>query len=81
MVMKRLFALPAIAALALAGGAAAAEPPTLARNGLPITPHQLQVLGPDGVEEQACASMLTLDGMPATPHQIKALRQDDQPTQ
>ena len=42
--------------------------------GLPITPHQMAVLGLSGqIRERAAASTLTRDGMPASPHQIAVL--------
>jgi hypothetical protein len=79
--MKRLLT-AAIAALLLGGAEAtiAAELPTFEREGFSITPHQLQVLGPSGVQEQAPTSPFTLDGRPATPHQLRVLRRDNPPT-
>jgi hypothetical protein len=80
--MKTL--LPIAAAVVMLGAAEAtiaAELPTFARDGFPITPHQLQVLEPYGVQEQAPPSPFTLEGMPATAHQLGVLRRDNPPTQ
>ena len=80
--MNVLLPIAVIAALMLGGAGAtkAAELPTYERDGFTITPHQLQVLEPDGVQERAPTSPLTLDGMPATPHQLSVLRRDTPPT-
>jgi hypothetical protein len=48
--------------------------PTFERNGYPVTPLQLQVLGSDRVEEHAPTSTLAHEGMPASPHQLNVLR-------
>jgi hypothetical protein len=72
--MKSLFSISAIAATMLvAGGAAAAELPTYEVMGLPITQHQVAVVGSTGVQERAATPTLTLAGMPASPHQIAVL--------
>jgi hypothetical protein len=65
----------AVVAVFMAGGvaAAAAELPTYEVTGLPITPHQLAVLGPAHAEQRAPAASLTMAGMPASPHQIAVL--------
>jgi hypothetical protein len=65
----------AVVAALMAGGvaAAAAELPTYEVTGLPITPHQLAVLGPAHVEQQTSSATLTVAGMPASPHQIAIL--------
>jgi hypothetical protein len=64
----------AIVAVLMAGGAAAAaELPTYEVASLPITPHQLAVLGPAHAEQRAPAATLTVAGMPASPHQIAIL--------
>jgi hypothetical protein len=80
--MKTLLSIAAIAALMLGGAEAsiAAKLPTFERDGFPITPHQLQVLGPYGVQEQAPTLSFTRDGMPVTPHQVRVLRRDNPPT-
>ena len=54
-------------------GAAAAELPTYEVMGIPITLHQLVVLGPANAQERAPAPTLLLAGMPASPHQIAVL--------
>ena len=69
-----------------ASGATAAELPTFALAGFPITPHQLSVVGSTHVQEQSPSLVeiepsrlglptlaLTLGGMPASPHQIAVL--------
>jgi hypothetical protein len=78
MIMKgRIAAAAAVASLVL--GAATAAPaqdyPTFERNGYPLTPLQLQVLGSDRVQERAPPSTLVGDSMPASPHQLAVLRQ------
>jgi hypothetical protein len=77
MVMKgSIAAAAAVALVVLAGNAAALaqEYPTYERDGYPLTPLQLQVLGSDHVQERALTSMLERDGMPASPHQLAVLR-------
>jgi hypothetical protein len=73
--MKNLFSISAIAIVILGGAqAAAAELPTFELMGLPMTPHQVAVLGGGtGVQEQAPAPALMLGGMPASPHQVAVL--------
>lgn len=72
--MKNLFLIAAIAGTMLNGsGLVAAELPTFDRMGLPITPHQVAVLGAAGVQERAPTPTLTLGGMPASPHQVDVL--------
>jgi len=80
--LRVLVRIVAIVAFMLGGAEAmtAAELPTFERDGYSITPHQLQVLEPDGIQEQARSSPFTLDGMPATPHQLSVLRRDNPPT-
>jgi len=80
--MRVLLSTAGIAALMLGGAEMAlAELPTFERNGFPITPHQIQVLGSTQVKEQAPTSTLTMDGMPASPHQLRVLRQESLTTQ
>ncbi len=50
--------------------AIAAELPAFERNGFPITPHQVAVMGAQDVHEQSASPTLTFGGMPASPHQI-----------
>jgi hypothetical protein len=65
----------AIVAFALLEGAAvgAAELPTYEVSSFPATPHQLEVMGSAGVQEQAATPTLTRNGMPASPHQLEVL--------
>jgi hypothetical protein len=73
--MKRLVLFAAIAA-ALTNGiavAAAAERPTYAATGFPITAHQVSVVGAAHVEEVPSIPSLMLRGMPASPSQIQVL--------
>jgi hypothetical protein len=59
---------------AVAAGQPAATPfPTFELTGFPISPVQVQTVGPDRVEEQTPTPMLTLRGMPASPHQLGVL--------
>lgn len=55
-----------------AAGAAAAELPIYEVSGLPITPHQMAVIGP-AKAEQSLVPAPTVAGMPASPHQIAVL--------
>ena len=72
--MKNLFLIAAIAATMLdASGLAAAELPSFELMGLPITAHQVAVLGGAHVQERAPIPTLTLGGMPASPHQLAVL--------
>jgi len=82
--MTKKFSILAIAAILLSGiaGAAAQETvdatgralPTYEFAGLPITPHQMAVLGLSGhVRERVATPTLTRDAMPASPHQIAVL--------
>jgi hypothetical protein len=79
MIMKVQVSPAALAALLLgsATAALAQEYPTYERDGYPLTPHQLQVLGSDGVQEHQPGSTLTQDGMPASPHQLMVLKHHD----
>jgi hypothetical protein len=73
--MKRqvLFAAVAVVILQGADAAAAAELPAYESVGLPITAHEISVLGSNHVQEVSPASTLTVGGMPASPHQISVL--------
>jgi Sulfatase len=81
-ITRALFSATTIGALMLGGasGTLAEEFPTFERNGFPITPPQVRVLGSDEVQDRAPSSRLT-DGMPAFQHQLRALRQDGHATQ
>jgi hypothetical protein len=73
--MSRQVSIAAVAALVFGGSVALAqERPTYQRDGFPISPHQVQVLGPDHVREQSPTSTLTLGGFPASPHQLAVLK-------
>jgi hypothetical protein len=77
MVMKGPIAAAAAVALLMLGSATilpAQEYPIFERNGFPLTPLQVQVLGSDGVHERASGPTLARDGMPASPHQLAVLR-------
>lgn len=66
----------AIAAVMLGGSAAtAAQLPTFEMMGLPITPHQVAVVGAGSarVQERSPTPTLRLGSMPASPHQIAVL--------
>ena len=54
--------------------ASAGELPQYEVGGLPISPHQISVLGLGGIKEQSPTPRLTLNGMPASPHQIEVLQ-------
>jgi len=81
--MTKPFSILAITTILLSGIAgvaaqeihATAQPlPTYEFAGLPITPHQMAVLGLSGqIRERAATPTLTRDGMPASPHQIAVL--------
>lgn len=72
--MKELFLGVAAAALLVGGAeATAAELPTYEVAGLPITLHQMSVLGSSFVQERSPAPGLTIGGMPASPHQVLVL--------
>jgi hypothetical protein len=57
-----------------ATAASAGELPQYEVAGLPITPHQISVLGLSGTGEQSPTPTLTLNGMPASPHQLAVLQ-------
>lgn len=56
-----------------AASAAAGELPVYEVSGLPITPHQVAVVGPANAEQSDFHFTYTLGGMPASPHQILVL--------
>ncbi|HWE17131.1 MAG TPA: hypothetical protein VG758_08110 [Hyphomicrobiaceae bacterium] len=51
----------------------ARELPTFELMGMPITPHQVQVVGSAHVQERLPGAALVLGGMPASPHQLAVL--------
>ncbi|MGX4806193.1 hypothetical protein [Bradyrhizobium guangdongense] len=74
--MKNLFLMvTAIAAIGVTNhaDACALHLPTFELAGLPISQHQVAVLGSAQVEESTVRPTLMLDGMPASPHQIAVL--------
>ena len=75
--MKSLFSIAAAAALMLSVASAATAEPTYEVRGVPITPHQLGVLGSvlrvAHLQEGAPIPTLTAAGMPASPHQVAVL--------
>ena len=79
--MKTLFAMLAAGTLIMSGGAASpAELPSYELMGFPITPLQLQAVGPANIKEQSRSSSLTMAGMPASPHQVAVLTPRARPT-
>lgn len=72
-IVKTLFSSAAIAATMLNGAVSAAELPTFERLGMPITAHQVAVLGAAGVKERSFVPAATHGGMPASPHQVAVL--------
>jgi hypothetical protein len=71
----RRTSITAVALLLLGATAASAgELPQYEVSGLPISPHQISVLGLGGIKEQSTVPTLTLNGMPASPHQIAVLQ-------
>jgi hypothetical protein len=60
-------------AVAEGQSAAAAELPTYEVMGLPITPHQVSLMGLPNVQERLPTPMLMSGGMPARPHQVTVL--------
>jgi hypothetical protein len=54
--------------------ASAGQLPQYEVAGLPISPHQISVLGSGGIQEQSRTPTLMLNGMPASPHQIAVLQ-------
>jgi hypothetical protein len=77
LIMKNLFSIAAAATLMLGAAAAATAEPTYEARGVPITPHQVGVLGSvlrvAHIQEQMPTSAPTAAGMPASPHQIAVL--------
>ena len=71
--MKKMFLMSAIAPMMVGSAAGAGELPTFELMGFPITPHQVAVIGVQGVQEQSATATLTFGGMPASPHQIAVL--------
>lgn len=66
--------LTAVVLLLSGGYASADERPAFEQYGLPISLHQLQVMGADHVVESLPVSTPTLEGLPASPHQMSVLK-------
>ena len=72
--MKRVSFITGIAFVALSAvTASAAELPSYEVAGMPISNHQVAVIGAANVQEQSAASSLSSGGMPATPAQLIVL--------
>jgi phosphoribosylcarboxyaminoimidazole (NCAIR) mutase len=75
--MKNLFSIAAAAALIVGAAGAATAEPIYEAKGVPITPHQLGVLGSvlsvTHLQEQAPVATLRAAGMPASPHQVAVM--------
>ncbi|WGR73305.1 MULTISPECIES: hypothetical protein [unclassified Bradyrhizobium] len=72
--MKKMFSVAAVAAVMVAGSrAGAAKLPSFELKGLPITRHQVAVMGAQDVKEQSATPTLMYGGMPASAHQIAVL--------
>jgi hypothetical protein len=54
--------------------ASAGQLPQYEVTGFPISPLQMSVVRPGGIQEQPPTPALTVDGMPACPHQIAVIR-------
>jgi hypothetical protein len=75
MTMSKLerLSITAVTLLLLEVGASAGKLPQYEVAGLPISPHQLSVLGMGEAKERLPTPTLTLNGMPASPHQLAVL--------
>ncbi len=73
--MKSLISVAAITitTVTIVTGASAADLPSYEVMGLPITLHQISVVGSANVKEQSPSPSLTMAGMPASPHQVAVL--------
>ena len=63
-----------VLALGAPGASAGQQLPQYEVAGFPITPLQMSVVRPGGIQEQPSTPELTRDGMPASPHQITVIR-------
>jgi hypothetical protein len=54
--------------------ASAGELPQYEVAGLPVSPHQISVLGLGGIKERSVTPTLNLNGVRASPHQIAVLQ-------
>ena len=82
--MKKLF----LMVLGIAGtgsatlghaGACTLQRPAFEVAGIPISRHQVAVLGAQQVDESSVTPKLTLAGMPASPHQVAVLTPHQKP--
>jgi hypothetical protein len=64
-----------VLAFGATGASAEQQLPQYEVTGFPISPLQMSVVRPGGIQEQPPAPELTRDGMPASPHQITVIRQ------
>jgi hypothetical protein len=72
---RQTISILAVLALLLGvAGASAGALPQYEIGGLPISLHQISVLGLSGIREQSPIPTLTVNGMPASPHQIAVLQ-------
>jgi hypothetical protein len=71
--MKKILLVTIAPAMVIGFIARAAELPGFELMGLPITSHQVAVMGASGVQEQSAVPTLEYAGMPASPHQIAVL--------
>jgi hypothetical protein len=63
-----------VLAFGVPGASAGQQPPQYEVTGFPISPLQMSVVRPGGIQEEPSAPGLTIDGMPASPHQIAVIR-------
>ncbi|MDD1522229.1 MULTISPECIES: hypothetical protein [Bradyrhizobium] len=72
--MKKMFLMAAVAAVMVVGSQIeAAELPSFEMKGLPITRHQVAVMGAQNVKQESATPTLMYGGMPASPHQVAVL--------
>ena len=74
-ILQRTF-VTALTLLAFGAPVASAgqQPPQYEVTGFPISPLQMSVVRPGGIQEEPPVAGLTMDGMPASPHQIAVIR-------
>jgi hypothetical protein len=71
--MKKVFLTATFTAATVVSSAGAAELPTFELIGLPITRHQVAVMGATNIQERSPNQTRRFDGMPASPRQIAVL--------
>jgi hypothetical protein len=80
--MRKLLVMAATMVLVpIAAAASAAELPSYALAGFPISPHQWSVVGSANIKEQSPNPSLTMADMPASPHQVAVLTPRPRPTE